>query len=312
MGDFDITLKRLSDEFTVDYARFALDDERINLVGKIDVSKIEKELPLLTREADCLARVAEKEGKEFILHIDFQAEYKYNIPDRMLGYTYRVYEKYKLPVYSVVVLLKKTGVEIRTKTEIEVRDLKSLRHEYKVIKLWEVEAVKILEKKIKGLYPLLPLMKTDKSGEEIISEAAELIEKEVEDIEHKADAYVALRIFSAINFPSSLVNKILKRRDIMVQSAAYQEILQEGEMRGEMRGIEKGERLGIEKGERLGIERSILEILGERFGFVSPKLEREVKGLEGMKVCDFLLRTAVKVSSIEEFKEFLEKVKQEV
>ena len=300
MGDFDITLKRLSDEFTADYARFALDDERINLIGKIDVSKIEKELPLLTREADCLARVSEKEGKEFVLHIDFQAEYKHNIPDRILGYTYRVYEKYKLPVYSVVILLKETGVEIRTKTEIKVRDLRSLRHEYKVIKLWEVEAEEILEKKIKGLYPLLPLMKTDKSGEEIISEAARLIEKEVEDIEHKADAYVALRIFSAISFPTALVNKILKRRDIMIQSAAYQEILQEGE------------RLGIERGERLGIERGILEVLGERFGFVSSKLEQEMRGLQGMKVCDFLLRKAVKVASMEEFKELLEKVKQEV
>jgi len=31
-----------------------------------------------------------------------------------------------------------------------------------------------------------------------------------------------------------------------------------------------------------------------------------------MKVCDFLLRKAVKVASIEEFKELLEKVKQEV
>ncbi|MDI6794285.1 MAG: hypothetical protein QME81_15715 [bacterium] len=304
MGDFDITLKRLSDEFTVDYARFALDDERINLVGKIDVSKIEKELPILTREADCLARVAEKKGKEFILHIDFQAEYRHNLPDRMLGYTYRVYEKYKLPVYSVLIVLKETGVKIRTKTEIKVRDLKSLRHEYKVIKVWEVEAEKILEKKITGLYPLLPLMKTDKSGEELISEAAELIEKEVEDIEHKADAYVALRIFSAINFPSSLVNKILKRRDIMVQSPAYQEILQEGEMIG----IGKGKVLGIEE----GIERSILEVLEERFGFISPKLEQEVRGLQGMKACDFLLRKAINVPSIEEFKELLERVKQEV
>ena len=239
MGDFDITLKRLSDGFTADYARFALDDERINLVGKIDVSKIEKELPLLTREADCLARVAEKEGKEFILHIDFQAEYKHNIPDRMLGYTYRAYEKYKLPVYSVLIVLKKTGVEIQTKTEIEVRDLKSLRHEYKAIKLWEVEAEKILEKKIKGLYPLLPLMKTDKSGEEIISGVGELIEKEIPDIEQKADAYVALKIFSSVSFPTLLVDKILKRRDIMLQSPVYQEILQEGREEGKVLGIHK-------------------------------------------------------------------------
>ncbi|MBU0567488.1 hypothetical protein KJ693_03945 [bacterium] len=304
MGDFDITLKRLSDEFTVDYARFALDDEEIDLVDKIDVSKIDKELPLLTREADCLAKVAERDGKEFILHIDFQAEYRHNIPDRMLGYTYRVYEKYKLPVYSVLIVLKKTGVEIRTKTQIKVRDLKSLRHEYKVIKLWEVEAEKILEKKITGLYPLLPLMKTDKTGEEIISEAARLIEKEVEDIEQKADAYVALKTFSAISLSKSLVDKILKRRDIMLQSPVYQEILQEGEMIG----IGKGKVLGIEE----GMERSILEVLEERFGFVSSKLEQEMKGLQGMKVCDFLLRKAVKVSSIEEFKDFLEKVKQEV
>jgi len=47
--------------------------------------------------------------------------------------------------------------------------LKCLRHEYKVVKLWKVEAEKILTKKMKGLYPLLPLMKTNKTGQEIIT-----------------------------------------------------------------------------------------------------------------------------------------------
>lgn len=308
MGDFDITLKRLSDEFTLDYVRFVLDDEKINLIDKIDVSKIDKELPLLTRETDCLVRIAEEGEKEFILHIEFQAEYTKDAPDRMFGYTYRVYEKYNLPVYSVLLLLKKTSVEIKTKTEIEVRDLKSLWHEYKAIKLWEIEAEKILAKKIKGLYPLLPLMKTDKSGEEIITEASELIEKEIPDIEQKADAYVALKIFSIIGFSTSLVDKILKRRDIMLQSPVYQEILQEGRILG----IKEGEMLGIEKGIEKRVKEDILEILGERFGFISLELEREVKGLQGITVCDILLRKAVKVSSIEEFKELLKKTKQEV
>ncbi|MFH1097859.1 MAG: hypothetical protein V1749_10235 [Candidatus Desantisbacteria bacterium] len=309
MGDFDITLKRLSDEFILDYIRFVLDDEKINLIDKIDVSKIDKELPLLTRQTDCLVRVVEQDAKEFILHIEFQAEYTKDIPDRMLDYTYRIYEKYHLPVYSVLIVLRKTAVEIRTKTEINIRDLNSLRHEYKAIKMWETDAELILEKKMKGLYPLLPLMKTTKSGEEIITKAGNAIEEEILEIEQKADAYIGLKVLSGINFSASLVDKILKRRDIMVQSSVYQDILREGEMLGIEKGIERGMEKGIERGMERGMERGkkegILEILGERFGFVSPELKQEVDKLQGIKACDVLLRKAVTVSSVEEFKGFL-------
>ncbi|MBU0700469.1 hypothetical protein KKE26_04130 [bacterium] len=141
-------------------------------------------------------------------------------------------------------------------------------------------------------------MKTTKSGEEIISKAGEVIEEEILEVEQKADAYVSLKVLSAINFSASLVDKILKRRDIMIQSPVYQEILREGEMLGIAQGMERGKKDGI------------LEILGERFGFVSPKLEQGVNSLQGMKVCEILLRKAVKISSIGEFEELLEKTKQ--
>lgn len=41
------------------------------------------------------------------MHIEFQAEYTKDVPNRMFNYTYRVYEEYNLPVYSVLMLLKK-------------------------------------------------------------------------------------------------------------------------------------------------------------------------------------------------------------
>ena len=95
----------------------------------------------------------------------------------------------------------------------------------------------------------------------------------------------------------------------MIQSPVYQDILREGELlgieRGMERGIERGMERGIERGMERGKKEGILEILGERFGFVSPEIEQEVNGLQGIKACAVLLRKAVTVSSVEEFKGLL-------
>ena len=70
--------------------------------------------------------------------------------------------------------------------------------------------------------------------------------------------------------------------------------------------------MGIERGMERGRKEALLEILGERFGFVSRGLEQEVNGLQGTRACDVLLRKAVTISSVEEFKGLLDKMKQEL
>ncbi|MCL0057383.1 hypothetical protein M1N50_03605 [Dehalococcoidia bacterium] len=72
MPKYDV-LKRLTDGFPEDYIRFALGLERFS-VEVLHVEAVDKELPPAS------------------------------LPQRMLGYTWRLFEKYRLPVRPFLIL----------------------------------------------------------------------------------------------------------------------------------------------------------------------------------------------------------------
>ncbi|MFW0859644.1 MAG: hypothetical protein AAGB97_05680 [Dehalococcoidia bacterium] len=111
MAKYDITLKRLTDEFPEDYIRFALGVEKFS-VEVLHVEAVDKELPLLLREVDFAARVRVEE-EEFVLLMEFQTDWKEDLPERMLGYTWRLFEKYRLPVRPFLILLREGGSPLR-------------------------------------------------------------------------------------------------------------------------------------------------------------------------------------------------------
>ncbi|MFW0860255.1 MAG: hypothetical protein AAGB97_08935 [Dehalococcoidia bacterium] len=59
---------------------------------------------------------------------------------------------------------------------------------------------------------------------EVLEMAQELILEEIEGRERRADAYVALKVLSGIKYPLEVLDKVLTRRDIMIESPVYQQI----------------------------------------------------------------------------------------
>ena len=55
---------------------------------------------------------------------------------------------------------------------------------------------------------------------------------EIEDREERADAYVALRVLSGMRYPVERIRHILRRRDLMLESPVYRDILEEGKAMG--------------------------------------------------------------------------------
>ena len=99
--------------------------------------------------------------------------------------------------------------------------------------------------------------------------------------ELRADAYVALRVLSGLRYPSELIDRILRRREIMLESPVYREILEEGKALGE----------------------NVLEVLEVRFGIVPSSLEELVRKVQGKRALEGLHRRAILMEDVETFRE---------
>ncbi|MCL0058869.1 hypothetical protein M1O47_04255, partial [Dehalococcoidia bacterium] len=283
-------MKRLTDAFAADYVRFALGAEGV-AVEVIDVEKVDKELPLLLREVDFAARVKVEE-EEFVLLMEFQTAWREELSERMLGYTWRLFEKYRLPVNPFLILLREGG-KPRESLEVKVLGRRVFHFDFTIIPVWEMEGKKIVEEKLTGLYPLLPLMKWEEPVERVLERTQGLILGEVEEPERRADAYVALKVLSGIKYPLEVIEKILRRRDIMIESPVYEQILKEGR----------------EEGRKETLRDDILAVLEARFEIVPHDIEGEIGGIERLKLLEILLKKAIVVKDIDEFRGFLERAR---
>jgi len=298
MDQYDIAIKRLAGQFTEDYVRFALGVEKF-LAEQLQVREVDKELPALLREVDFAARVTVEE-EEFVLLIEFQTFYRPDMPKRMLAYSWRLHERYKLPVYPVLIVLKEGG-GLQDELRMEVLGKEIHRFRFVLIPIWEVDAQKVITQRLKGLYPLLPLMKWREKTETVLEKTQSLIVEEIAVEEQRADAYAALALFSAIKYPQDIIRAIL-RREIMIESPFYREILREGEEIG----FRKGHQIGREEGQLEALRNSVLDVLEVRFGSVPAELEEQMKDVKSARTLQSLLRRAIVVSNLEEFKGLIE------
>jgi hypothetical protein len=92
------------------------------------------------------------------------------------------------------------------------------------------------------------------------------------------------------------VEKILRRRDIMIQSPVYEQIVKEGE----------------EKGREEAFKGSVLAVLEARFEVMPQDIEEGVKAVERLRQLEIILKRASVCKDLAEFRDFLSKVKSAV
>lgn len=97
--------------------------------------------------------------RKFIAHAEAQASYDYTLPERMPEYDVLLWLKYRLPVYSFVLLLTRRNLPRNTPTTgiIEFGGSRLITN-YQIIRLWEIPAAEMLALKRDALLPFIPLM----------------------------------------------------------------------------------------------------------------------------------------------------------
>jgi flagellar biosynthesis/type III secretory pathway protein FliH len=165
-----------------------------------------------------------------------------------------------------------------------------------------------------------------KGGESYVEEAEERIYKAggLERCE-KADLLTGLAIFTGLKDKEKARKLIEKRRDIMIESAAYEIIKQEGfeegfkagVLKGKEEGFKEGLQEGIQKGLQEGIQKGLQEGIQEglreaielglklKFGVEGLKLWPEIERIKEIELLRAIKEALEVATSLEEIKEFL-------
>ena len=160
---------------------------------------------------------------------------------------------------QVVIYLKPTRSELVQQTTFAIS---GLRHEFEVIRLWEVPVAEL--QLAPGLLPLAILSQTtDKS--QTLQQIADQIAQLPDQIERNNIA-AATFILAGLVLEKAMIQQIW-REDIVKESVTYQDILQQGLQQGRQQGRQEESRS------------LILKLLKRRLGTLPSEITTEVERL---------------------------------
>ncbi len=241
---FDNVCKYLAEKYPENFVNWLLDIQPVSL------RILKTELNVDPIRADSVLFL--KMGQQ-ILHLEFQTEpqSKPPLPLRMLDYSVRLKRKYRCPVIQVIIFLQQTKSELAFTKKYE--DDTTIHH-YRIMRLWEQDPNLFISQP--GLYPLAPLTKSN-SPDALLQQVAEKINT-LDDIEQRQALGSCTSILAGLRFEKTLINSLFQE-DIMKGSVIYEDLLQQGEKRGEFK--------------------LVMMLLNERFPKLEERLTNKVKTL---------------------------------
>jgi len=248
---YDNVCKFLAENYSRDFAQWLLGEP----LSFTQLSP--SELSLEPIRADALILL---ESDQIILHLEFQTDPDPKMSFRMLDYRTRVYRRFpKKTMRQVVIYLKETSSPLVRENAFI---LPNTRHEYEVLRLWEIPAEKMLG--LSGLLPLANLGKTP-NRPEILRQVAAKIDN-IEGRTEKSNLAAATAILAGLVLSKEIIGSLL-REEIMRESVIYQDIRESGKAQGR------------EEGRREEAVSLILRLLNRRLGEISSTLSQQIQEL---------------------------------
>jgi predicted transposase/invertase (TIGR01784 family) len=213
------------------------------------------ELSVSPIRADALILLA---SEQVVLHLEFQTQPDPEIPFRMADYRLRTYRRYPdKAMRQVVIYLKPTGSELVQQTAFAIP---GTRHEFEVIRLWEVPTNSLLQ--YPGLFPLAILGCTEDKAQTL-----QQIAQQVETLPNpitKSNVAAATSVLAGLVLEKTVIRQIL-REEIVKESVIYQDILEQGLQQGLQQGAQAGEAA------------LVLRLLKRRFGELGQEVETQIR-----------------------------------
>ena len=300
MAEFDSIAKHLIHTYPADFARFALQQDDLQVLGVVDTEQPTAE----THRTDSLIRV-HVGGEEVLVHHEFQTtDSKPPMPRRMIGYIGRGIEQHNRPIYSNVIYLRPDAG--RNDPGYYVQECRGYRVlvQYKVIRLIEIDGQRILDAGPSGLLPFAPLMQPPAGvdAEGWLRQCVNRAQQVPMDERRKANYLADLAMLSGLVYNLETITTIIEE-ETMYESSVAQYFTEKGIKQGIKQGIEQG----IERGGRERTIEALLEVLEIRFGLAaSDPLVARIEATDDVPRLKQLHRAAIQVPSLDAFRLLLD------
>ena len=296
----------------------------------MEEANIEKSL------ADKLVKVWLKEGEELwvLIHIEIQNQKVKNFEQRMYDYHTSIYKRYGHRIASLAILGDRNKSWKPTCFDYNNLDSGIIFY-YPIAKLTDyLERWHELENSrnpfaVAVMAHLIML----KSGKDVTNLAFWKMEITKELLKRgfspEITSYVLRFIDIIINLPKEMeiqyrqqVMGYVKEMKMVNTMIPWEKVaFEDGMEKGLVQGMEKGLAKGMEKGLAQGLERmkkgliqksqeAVIVVLETRFDTIPRTCLASIKKISNASVLDSLLKTAIKVNSLKEFKEVLKETKQ--
>lgn len=287
-GQFDIVAKGIIRQFPDECIQFCL-----GIPDAKALEILETEQPIVKWfRADSFIR-ADIQGEEAIIHLEFQTHDSVDVSmsKRIAGYTGLAIRMYQIPIYSHVIYLHPEAGRNDPGKYIQDKSGYEIAINYKVIRLCDIDGQNVLDSRLKGLIPFAPLMKPREGIEtkEWLRECVRVADNLVMDESDKPDYLASLSILSGLISDYQTIREIISE-EIMNESSVIQHFMKQG----------------IEQGKRKSKLEDLIEVLHIRFQ--TPEvitLKPMLESIEELQELKRLLREAVQVESLEDFKQIL-------
>ncbi|NOX62435.1 MAG: hypothetical protein GXP42_10915 [Chloroflexi bacterium] len=258
------------------------------------------------RRSDFVFLVTREDGEEILVIIEFQTHWHPNVPERLLEYRMRHKLSEKIEeVYTFVILLRPSTIATDLYEDTEVR------YQFGLTRIYEMDAAQVIGERMLCLLPMTPLMR---HGVELADKAEQLIAESDLPGDAKSDMFTVMTLLAGL-ISDRLAKELLnRRRDIMIESAGYalikQEGWKEGLEKGREEGFEKGREEGFEKGlekgrvegYREGLLMGIAVALDVKFGVDGLKLMPELKEIENVAVLEAVEQAIRSARTVDELR----------
>ena len=296
MAEFDTISKHLIHTYPHDFARFALPQDDIEVLGVVDTEQPTVE----AHRTDSLIHV-QVGGVEALIHHEFQTtDSKTPMPLRMTGYIGRGIEQYGLPIYSNVIYLRPDAGRTDPGYYLQERHGYRVLVQYKVIRLIDIAGQGILDEAHPGLIPFAPLMQrpADVDAEAWLRQCISRAQAMPMDETLKANYLADLAILSGLVYNSETIMTIISE-ETMYESSVVQYFTE--------KALEQGIERGIKRGGRERAIEALLDVLEIRFALAaSDPLADRVGAIDDVQRLKQLHRAAIHVPSLEAFKNLLD------
>jgi len=281
----DQLLKKMAEYHAEEFIRLAFPDADFEVIA----TKLEKELIIKTKIVDSVIKIAVGD-EQYLVHFEFQTEYKSDIPRRMFIYAGALTAKYDLKVASILFQIKPPPKNLPVIIRYDVRLFGNVVNSFSFhcVKLWEYQAEILTGKQeYLGFVPLL-LELSSQPDKALLVRQRDLIQQE-KDIIRRTELTGLCLVFASKYFDFNFLKEFFKEDIDMLEGLEQVPYIGEKIKTARSEGLQKG------------IQSDIIETVNIRFHSTNGT-ENLINNIHDIALLRKVFHLALTTNSLEAFK----------